>query len=112
VLVVTGKLAENYLKELFAEVGLKQITVKAIENRFFGEKITVSGLVTARDLLDQLGDISDFEAVIIPDVMLKADEPLFLDGLSVKEVEKEIGKQILTVPVKGQALITLLEELE
>lgn len=110
--VATGTLAGPWLTALFSRLGLDHLEVRAIENRYFGTDITVSGLVTASDLMEQIGDLRGKEAVLIPGAMLKADEPVFLDDISLDEVSQRLGIRVIPVTVSGKALINRLEELE
>ncbi len=71
-----------------------EISVRGIVNYFFGETITVAGLVTAGDLINQLKDTNLGDELLIPKVMLKADEPVFLDDLTVSDVEKALDIKI------------------
>ena len=80
-------LAEKIMKKL-PQI---RINVVGIVNRFFGETITVAGLVTGGDLIDQLRGRELGDELLIPKVMLKADEPIFLDDLSVDDVERELS---------------------
>ena len=64
---------------------------EAGRKRAFGETITVAGLVTAGDLIEQLRGRELGDQLLIPRVMLKADEPVFLDDLSVSDVERELS---------------------
>jgi len=95
VTLATGMAAEAFHKML-ADIIMKQfpqleIQVVGIVNHFFGETITVAGLVTAGDLIDQLRNKDLGDQLLIPKVMLKADEPIFLDDLSVDDVERELN---------------------
>lgn len=95
VTLVTGTAAEQFHKEL-AEIIMQKlpqikIEVVGIVNHFFGETITVAGLVTAGDLIEQLRGRDLGDQLLIPRVMLKADEPIFLDDLSVSDVERELS---------------------
>ena len=65
-----------------------------ITNEFFGEKITVAGLITGNDLIKQLKGKELFEKLIIPDVMLRSEGDLFLDNVSVEDVEKALGVEV------------------
>ena len=58
-------------------------------NRFFGETITVSGLITGRDLIEQLKGKALGERLLIPDSMLRAGERIFLDDVTVEQVEDD-----------------------
>lgn len=98
VTLATGTAAEAFHKML-AEMIMKklpqlEIQVVGIVNHFFGETITVAGLVTAGDLIDQLRGRDLGDELLIPRVMLKADEPIFLDDLSVSDVERELNIKI------------------
>ncbi|MDI9470008.1 MAG: DUF512 domain-containing protein [Bacillota bacterium] len=72
--------------------GLKLQTL-AVENRFFGPQITVTGLVTGGDLLAAVAEseIPPDAVLLIPDVMLRAGESLFLDDLSVADIARRSG---------------------
>ena len=95
VTLVTGTAAEAFHKELAGIIMRKlpqiKIEVVGIVNHFFGETITVAGLVTAGDLIAQLRGRDLGDQLLIPRVMLKADEPIFLDDLSVEDVERELN---------------------
>lgn len=95
VTLATGTAAELFHKMLAKIIMEKlpqiKIEVVGIVNHFFGETITVAGLVTGGDLIDQLRGRELGDELLIPKVMLKADEPIFLDDLSVSDVERELG---------------------
>jgi putative radical SAM enzyme (TIGR03279 family) len=80
------------------------IEVLKIRNEFFGEDVTVSGLVTGGDIIKQLkGKVKNI--LFIPNDMLKSDEDVFLDDLKLNEVEDELGVRIVPVKVNGYSLI-------
>ncbi|MCR5123525.1 MAG: DUF512 domain-containing protein [Ruminococcus sp.] len=70
------------------------VQVIAILNRFFGETITVTGLITAGDLIDQLKDIDLGDELLISKQMLKADEPIFLDDMHLDDVKAALNIKI------------------
>jgi putative radical SAM enzyme (TIGR03279 family) len=111
-LVLTGVLAHDWLKNLIESEGIDNLDVKAIKNDFFGQMITVSGLVTGTDIIKQVGDLSSYEGLVIPDVMLKNDEPIFLDDLTLDELSEQLGIKIYPVEAAGESMIKLLEELK
>ncbi len=74
--------------------GLK-CNVFAIKNDFFGERITVSGLVTATDIINQLKGKDLGEVLLIPSSMLRKQRDMFLDSITVDELSDK-----LSVPVK------------
>ncbi len=97
--IVTGVSAEPYLKELIDRAKNKfpdlKANVTAVVNRFFGESVTVAGLLTGRDIADALKDRTDTgETVLLPRVMLKETEDVFLDGMTLTELENILGKKI------------------
>ncbi len=98
VTVVTGKVAEEFQKKLAKKISQHfpkvEIQVKGIVTYFFGDTITVAGLVTAGDLIGQLKGNDLGDQLIIPKVMLKADEPVFLDDLTVEDVERELNIKV------------------
>lgn len=83
------------------------IDTRAIRNRFFGESVTVGGLVTGGDLVEQLKGEDFGHALLIPRAMLKADEELFLDGMTKASAEEALGTRILPVGT-GEDLIEIL----
>ena len=103
--LATGTAAEAFHKHLAGQIMKKypmlEIRVVGIVNRFFGETITVAGLVTAGDLIGQLRGRELGEELLIPRVMLKADEPIFLDDLSVSDVERELDIKVTAVRNDG-----------
>ena len=70
------------------------VQVVPILNRFFGETITVTGLITAGDLIDQLKDKDLGDELLISKQMLKADEPIFLDDMHLDDVKKALNIKI------------------
>lgn len=111
-LMLTGTIAEKWLNRIIEDFALEGLEVRAITNRFFGEKITVSGLITATDIMDQIKDASSYEGIIIPDVMLKSDEDIFLDDITLSELESHMGLKVHKIPVEGIEFLKLIEELK
>ncbi len=97
----SGMLSAPLMERLAAAVGEKfpnvKINVYAIKNDFFGETITVSGLVTGGDLIAQLTPHKTElgERLMIPPSMLKADEPVFLDNVTLAQVEEALGVPVI-----------------
>ena len=92
--------AKNQYPSLNAEV-------VPVINRFFGETITVAGLITGGDLMKQLcGKTGDI--LIIPDVMLRHEGDLFLDDVSLDDVKQALGVRVVPVASDGGALLDAL----
>ena len=113
--IATGRLAYPYLKRMAEKMEEKypniRISVYAVRNDFFGERITVSGLVTAQDIMAQLDGKELGERLLLPCNMLKADEDIFLDDYTVRQVSEALQVPIVIVKSSGQDLIdAILEE--
>ena len=107
--IATGKLAYPLLCEL-AEATMKkypnaQIDVYMIENEFFGENITVAGLVTGRDLIKQLKGKITAKTLLIPTVMLRHEKDRFLDDTLIEDVEKQLEVKLVMVENDGYNLL-------
>ena len=87
------------------------VEVLPIRNRFFGESITVSGLLTAGDLIDQAGRI-EADAVLITRSMLRADGDLFLDDMTLTQVQEKFRSPLRVVENTGTGLWRAISGLE
>lgn len=83
-------------------IGLK-IDVIRIVNYYFGESITVAGLITAQDIVRQYR--GEHDCLMLPKCMLKEFETVFLDGMSVEELAEKLNRKIVIVENDGAALI-------
>ncbi len=99
--VVTGVLAYDFICTLVSKLNTDKIKVAAIKNDFFGENITVSGLVTAGDIIKQLNGKDLGDEILIPISMLRHDEDVFLDNLTISDVEKELNIKVVVVENDG-----------
>jgi putative radical SAM enzyme (TIGR03279 family) len=107
--LATGKLAYPYVEQMLGKLKEKfpniQVHLYAVRNDFFGEHITVSGLITGQDLTAQLKGQELGEVLLIPCNMLRADEDVFLDDFTVKQVENTLQVPVDIVKSSGQDLI-------
>lgn len=74
-----------------------RISVHAVENDFFGHSVTVTGLVTAGDILAQCRGKLRGRALLLPHTMLRENDTVFLDGLSTLDVSRELGVPVYRV---------------
>ena len=107
--LATGRLAYRFIKQMAKQMeeryeGL-QIDVIAIRNDFFGEMITVSGLVTGQDIMAQLKDRDLGEKLLLPQNVLKSGEPVFLDDYTLDDIEKALQVRIDIVKSSGRDFI-------
>jgi len=79
--------------------------VFGIVNDFFGHQINVAGLITAGDLIAQLKDKPIGQRLLIPENMLRHGETVFLDDLTVADVERELNVKVIMVPQDGAELL-------
>ena len=107
--VATGELMAPYMQQLAQAVREKfpqvEVRIFPVRNDFFGEKITVSGLVTGQDLLAQLSGKALGTELLIPCNMLRSGEDVFLDDVTVGRVEDELGIPVRVVPRDGDAVL-------
>lgn len=96
--VITGVLSESTIARAVDIIRQKRpaldCKIYPIINNFFGTNITVSGLVTATDIIEQLKDAALPERVLIPSSMLRAEQDMFLDSITVEQTEKQLGRKI------------------
>lgn len=103
----TGTSFHPYLEKFAQRLRKKgyNIDVMMVENRFFGSSVTVAGLLTGRDVMFALADVaSQYDRLIIPDVVLRESDDLFLDDVSVSEMAKALGIETLVVENGPEAL--------
>lgn len=104
--IATGVSAKPVLEKLLKDKPITGVSVDvyAVENKFFGETVTVAGLVTGRDLIGRMKNVK-CDAVLITEVMLRSEGDKFLDDVTLEEAEKQIGKPISVVGRRGEDLL-------
>ena len=85
--VLGGQVLAPIINHLSQIKGL-EIDLRILENIFFGPRVTVTGLLTGTDLLQGLKNLESGAKVIIPDILLKRGESLFLDNLPLRKLKK------------------------
>lgn len=107
--MATGKIAYPYIlkmaEELMALYPQLKIHVYPITNYFFGELITVSGLLTGQDIIAQLKGKALGERLLLPENVLRSGEEVFLDDVTVSQMEKALQVKIDIVKSSGYDLI-------
>ncbi len=112
--MATGLLAYPYIRRMAERMteafpGLR-ISVYPITNVFFGEQITVSGLITGQDLREQLRGKPLGEKLLLPENMLRSGEDIFLDDMTVRELERALQVPINIVKSSGYDFVEALLE--
>lgn len=98
--VVTGVSFGGILSPILNRVsGIEGVSVKqvAVKNEFFGAEVTVTGLLTGKDILNQLKGKRLGDMVVVPSNVLKEDEPIFLDGMPLEDLQKKLRVNVLAV---------------
>ena len=84
------------VQKLNGVAGLR-VTLAALNSDYWGQAITVTGLLTGQDLIDKLSDRDLGQAILLPALMLKHDDTRFLDDLTVETVAQTLNVPILPV---------------
>lgn len=107
--IATAKLAYPTIRKLAQDVEQKfpgvKVQVFCITNYFFGEHITVSGLLTGQDILAQLKEKDLGEELLLPENVLKADEDIFLDDISRKELSDSLQVPVNIIQSEGRDFV-------
>ncbi len=99
-----GELAQKFM-EVFPKI---EIQVIPIVNHFFGEQITVSGLLTGQDIIEQLKDKHLGNRLLLPCNLLRSGEEVFLDDVTLAQAENALQVKIDIVKSSGQDLVSCL----
>ncbi len=107
--IATGLLAAPYIQRMAEQLAVKypktEIHVYPIRNDFFGELITVSGLITGQDLIRQLRGRELGERLLLPCNMFRSGEEVFLDDVTLSEVEEALQVEAYIVKSSGRDLM-------
>lgn len=107
-LTFTGVSFHPYLKKFTDKLEKAGINITAlpIENTFFGPSVTVTGLVTGRDVIRTLSDrAGEYDMLLIPDVVLREGKDVFLDNVTVGDVESVAGIKAKVVESTPEGLL-------
>ena len=109
VIIACGVSAAAFLQRLMDEHPITGVEVRVIpvKNRFFGESVTVSGLITGGDLTDRLKN-EPGDAVLITECMLRSEGDRFLDDMTLDEARRIIGRPLVPVGRRGDDLLCAL----
>ena len=114
--IATGRLAYPYLRKqldkIEAKFPQKKVHLYAIRNDFFGESITVAGLITGQDLKQQMSVVPLGERLLLPICMFRSGEEVFLDDLTRADVQNALQVPVNIVKSSGQDLVDAVLGLE
>lgn len=109
-LVITGTSAYTFINDCAKKVesfieGVK-IDVLAVENEFFGKTVNCTGLLVGKDILNSARPKvinGDYSYLVLPNVCLKCDEPVFLDGVTLDELSRDLNIKIIVTDGSGES---------
>ncbi|MCL2396550.1 MAG: DUF512 domain-containing protein [Defluviitaleaceae bacterium] len=96
--IATGMAAADFMKEICSNL---DINVIAVRNDFFGENVTVAGLLTGQDIVAQLKGQDLGELLLLPACCLRHGEEVFLDDMTLQDMEIALGVKVLAVGANG-----------
>lgn len=105
---ITGTASFNFINSISELIGNKlnlKIKVYPIKNNFFGGKITVTGLIVAKDIIEQIKGLIKEDILLVPNNILKADTEVLLDNVTLEELQKELNVKIIKCKYTGEDLI-------
>ncbi len=112
--LATGVLAAPVIREQVAKIQRKYPQIEAevvpVVNHFFGEQITVAGLLTGTDIIGQLKGKELGDYLLLPEVLLKSGEDVLLDDLHISDIEKALQTRVRIVKSEGEALVRAVIE--
>ncbi len=110
-IIATGEISAKFIKKLVnlakMSYNIGDTEVIGIKNELFGGKVTVSGLLGATDLFREL-DGKTADRILITESMLKQDEDIFLDDITLEEASEKLGIEIIPVRNDGECFLAAL----
>lgn len=107
--IATGVSVYNFIKEMADTLEKRynnlKVTVYPIKNSFFGENVTVTGLLTGTDIAEQLKEASIGQELLISRSTLKAGEDIFLDDFTLAKLSESLGVKVTVVENNGEDFI-------
>jgi NifB/MoaA-like Fe-S oxidoreductase len=119
--IVTGTLAYHELLEASNKIKKKNPNIKldvyGIVNNYFGDSITIAGLLTGTDIIDQMKGIINSKYLIMSNNMFRkgyeladSTEQIMLDNMKIKDIESALNVKVIVVDYTGEDLIQKLNE--
>lgn len=110
--LVTAPTAAPYIARILDEVRPlipgRELSLRVIENHFFGRRITVTGLLTGTDVIAQLAGTDLGDRVLLPGNMFRGEETLMLDDLTLADVENALHTPCVVVKSSGREFVRAL----
>jgi putative radical SAM enzyme (TIGR03279 family) len=104
----TGTAFLPFMAEFYQKLKLIDgltLDIFEVENTFFGPSVTVSGLLTGKDILKTIMGRTKADCLLVPDVTLKDGKDVFLDNVTLKDLEESLGMSVLPVESTPEGLL-------
>lgn len=112
--VITGASFMPYLEEFSKKLNSIEgldLEIFKVENKYFGQTVTVTGLLTGKDILKTVVGKTKADCLLVPDVTLKEGSDVFLDNVTLKDMAETLGMQVLAIePTPGGLLRGITDE--
>lgn len=108
--IITGRLAADFMRDCAGKANAvcgAELSVYPVVNDFFGEDITVSGLITGADIIRQVPPVAD--RYLIPENMVRSHTHDLLDDVTTEDIEKALQAEVRIVPVDGAAFLEAMK---
>lgn len=102
---VSGEAALQPVVERVNRIAGVSVHIIPVVNAFLGESVTVTGLLTGQDIIKTLGDNYRGKILLLPEIVLKAEEDVLLDDISIAQIEKAAAAKIRVVPMRARDLV-------
>ena len=103
--IATSYIAYDFICECVDKIKSKiptlDVEIYKIKNEFFGDKITVTGLICGKDIINQLKGKIENCILLLSESMFKDDEDIFLDDCTLEDVERELNVTVVKIPNCG-----------
>ncbi len=112
--LVTGVSAAEEIRafaDMLNEKCGTELRVHVVVNRFFAGDVTVAGLLTGQDLLEQLANVELGQILLVPDVMLREGEDVFLDDVSIRDLADHLQVEVEVIPADPWGVWDMLDTL-
>ncbi len=110
-LAITGVSFYPFLQEFINKIRDQvSIDLLSVENKFFGETVTVTGLLTGRDIIRKVSEVDgSYDALLIPDVTVREGKDLLIDDVSIRDLSRILSMEVVVVESDPVSLIKALE---
>ncbi|MCK5140069.1 MAG: DUF512 domain-containing protein, partial [Thermodesulfovibrionia bacterium] len=95
---------EEFYQRLKLIEGLT-LDIFEVENKSFGPSVTVAGLLTGKDVLKTIMGRTRADCLLVPDVTLRHGQNVFLDNVTLNDMEESLGLKVITIESTPEGLL-------